>query len=83
MLDDLLKTISPDVLAHALRANQTVVQATLYKFKAYRSFGEALSTSQQINLSKNLNKLNDYLKTDVGREAIAIFGETFEEYCNK
>lgn len=83
MLDDLLKSVSPDVLAHAIRSNQTIVQATLFKFKAYRSFGEALSNSQQVNLSKNLDKLNDFFKTDVGREAIAIFGESFEEYCEK
>ncbi len=82
MLDDLLKSISPDVLAHAIQSNQLVVMATLQKFKAYRSFGEALSHAQQINLSKNLNKLNDFFKTDLGKEAISIFGEAFEDYCS-
>jgi hypothetical protein len=81
MLDDLLKSISPDVLVHAIRSNPLVVQATLHKFVAYRAFGNALNETQQLNLSSNLNKLGDFFKSDAGKEVANLFGEEFITFC--
>lgn len=80
MLDDLLKSISPDTLAHAIKSNPVVVQATLHKFKAYRSFGTAMTNEQQLVLSNNLDKLNDFFKSEEGKQAISIFADEFTKF---
>ena len=45
MLTDLLRIITPDALASAIRSNPKVVQAALQKFEAYSSLGQAMTTS--------------------------------------
>lgn len=83
MLDDILKSISADTLAHAIKSNPTTVLATLHKFKAYRSLGDAMTTEQQITLSNNVNKLNDFFKSEDGKMSIAIFAEEFTKFVKK
>jgi len=81
MLEDILRSVPPDTLAHVLQQNQHIVLATLHKFKAYRSFGQALNDAQQLNLSNNLGKLNDFFKSDDGKAVVDMFGSEFIKFC--
>jgi|APGre2960657373_1045057.scaffolds.fasta_scaffold57505_2 hypothetical protein len=80
MLADLLKIITPETLSHALRSNPKVVIDALSKLETYKSFGEALSVDQQVCVSKNIEKLNDFFKSDSGKIAVSILAEEFTKF---
>lgn len=80
MLEDILKSVSPDTLAHVIKANPAVVVAALHNFKAFRSFGQAMTTEQQLILSSNTDKLNDFFKSEEGKLAISIFADEFTKF---
>lgn len=82
MLTDLLRIITPDALASALRENPKVVQSALQKFESYASLGQAMTVQQQVCVSNNLNKLNLFFKTEPGREAVNGLAEEFVKYVN-
>ena len=82
MLTDLLRIITPDALAAAIRGNPKVVQAALQKFEAYSSLGQSMTTSQQVCVSNNLNKLNTFFKTESGKTAVNGLAEEFVKYVN-
>ena len=82
MLTDLLRIITPDALATALRANPKVVQSALQKFESYASLGQAMTVQQQVCVSNNLNKLNTFFKTDSGKDAVHNLANEFEKYVN-
>ena len=88
----LLRKARPDTIdltgiegirARVIKSNPVAVLATLNNFKAYRSFGAAMTTEQQLTLSANVNKLNDFFKSDDGKLAISIFAEEFSKFVNK
>jgi len=83
MLTDLLKIITPDALAHAIRANPTVVQSALQKFEAYASLGQAMTVQQQVCVSNNLNHLSEFFKTDSGKATVADLANEFQKYIEK
>ncbi len=80
MLTDLLRIITPDALAQALRSNPKIVQAALQKFEAYSSLGHALTIQQQVCISNNLDKLNSFFSTDSGKAAVSMLAEEFSTY---
>ena len=82
MLTDLLRIITPDALASAIRANPKVVQSALQKFESYASLGQAMTVQQQVCVSNNLNKLNTFFKTDNGKTAVNDLAEQFVRYVN-
>ena len=82
MLTDLLRIITPDALAAAIRENPKVVQAALQKFDAYSSFGQAMTVQQQVCVSNNLDKLNLFFKTDTGKDSLNIVAEEFVRFVN-
>jgi len=82
MLVELLRIITPDALAQALRANPKVVQSALQKFEAYSSFGQALNVQQQVCLSNNLDKLSSFFKSSQGKEHLAFLADEFVTYVN-
>ena len=82
MLTDLLRIITPDALASALRENPKVVQSALQKFESYASLGQAMTVQQQVCVSNNLNKLNTFFKTDTGKNAVNGLAEEFVKYVN-
>lgn len=82
MLTDLLRIITPDALAAAIRANPKVVQAALQKFESYASFGQAMSVQQQVCVSNNLNKLAPFFKTDAGKDSLNNLADEFVRYVN-
>ena len=82
MLTDLLRIITPDALASAIRANPKVVQSALQKFESYASLGQAMTVQQQVCVSNNLNKLNTFFKTDGGKTAVNDLAEQFVRYVN-
>lgn len=82
MLTDLLRIITPDALAAAIKANPKVVQSALQKFESYASLGQAMTVQQQVCVSNNLNKLNTFFKTDSGKSAVNDLAEQFVRYVN-
>jgi hypothetical protein len=82
MLTDLLRIITPDALAAAIRGNPKIVQAALQKFEAYSSLGQAMTTQQQVCLSNNLNELSKFFKTDTGKASVNELASEFEKYVN-
>ena len=83
MLADLLQNVTPEQLLHALRTNQTVVQMALHKIDAYKSFGDALTPEQQLYISSNLNKLDEFFMSQTGKDSISILAEEFVKFCKK
>ena len=82
MLVELLRIITPDALAAAIRENPKVVQAALQKFEAYASFGQAMTVQQQVCVSNNLDKLSSFFKTETGKDSLNIVAEEFVKYVN-
>lgn len=82
MLVELLRIITPDALAAAIRANPKVVQAALQKFEAYSAFGQAMTVQQQVCVSNNLDKLSSFFQTQVGKDSLNIVAEEFVKYVN-
>lgn len=83
MIADLLKMVTPEMLVHTLKTNQDTVMGILQKFDAYNSFGSALSTEQQLCISSNLSKANDFFLSKDGKEALSILAEEFVKFCGK
>jgi hypothetical protein len=82
MLTDLLRIITPEALAAAIRANPKIVQSALQKFESYASFGQAMSVQQQVCVSNNLDKLAPFFKTDAGKAKLHDLAEEFVKYAN-
>ena len=82
MLIELLRIITPDALAQALRANPKIVQSALQKFEAYSSFGQALNVQQQVCVSNNLDKLSAFFKSVNGKEHLSFLADEFVVYVN-
>ena len=82
MLTDLLRIITPEALAAAIRANPKVVQSALQKFESYASFGQAMSVQQQVCVSNNLNQLSNFFRTDTGKGKLNDLAEEFVKYVN-
>lgn len=82
MLTDLLRIITPEALAAAIRANPKVVQSALQKFESYASFGQAMSVQQQVCVSNNLDKLSNFFRTDAGKGKLNDLADEFVKYVN-
>lgn len=82
MLVELLRIVTPDALASAIRANPKVVQTALQKFEAYSSFGQAMTVQQQVCVSNNLDKLSSFFKTETGKDSLNIVAEEFVKFVN-
>ena len=82
MLTDLLRIITPEALAAAIRANPKIVQSALQKFESYASFGQAMTVQQQVCVSNNLDKLAAFFKTDAGKGKLNDLAEEFVKYTN-
>lgn len=80
MLSDLLNIITPDALFHAIKTNPNVVYVALQKFESCRSFGEALSKEQQVVISNNLHRVNEYFKSNDGKDLISILADDFVKF---
>ena len=80
MLADLLNVITPDALFYAIKNNPVVVQMALQKFEACRSFGNALSQEQQMVISNNLHRVNEYFKSNDGKDLISILADDFVKF---
>lgn len=82
MLTNLLRIITPDALASALRSNPVIVQAALQKFEAYASLGQALTVQQQVCISNNLDKLNSFFSTEPGKASVSLLADEFSSFVN-
>lgn len=81
MLEQLLKLISPQMMAPNISNNMAQVQQMLSLFdNTYQSFGKALTEPQQVFISKNLDKMDAYFKSETGKEAIGMLVEEFETF---
>lgn len=82
MLADLLKVITPEMLVDAVRRNPVAVLSALQKFDTYVSFGQALTVDQQVCLSMNLTKVNDFLKSEQGKTSLSMLAEEFVNFVH-
>lgn len=80
MLDNLLKSVSPEVLASVIKSNPDIVIATLQRTGIFVTIGQALSNTQQMCISANINKLEDYFKTREGRSSLSLMANEFAEF---
>lgn len=83
MLANILQNVSTEQLLRILKDNQPIVQMTLHKIDAYKSFGEALSNEQQVYISSNLGRVNEFFNTTTGKDSISILADEFVKFCKK
>ena len=80
MLTDLLNIITPEVLFYAIKTNPEAFKNAIQKSDVYASFGNALSQEQQIVISNNLHRINDYFKSEDGKELLSILADDFVKF---
>lgn len=80
MLDNLLRSVSPEVLANLIKNNPEIVIATLQRTGIFVTIGQALTNSQQMCISANINKLDDYFKTKEGQSSLALMADEFTDF---
>lgn len=83
MLAELMKSVTPDMLVTAVKNNPGVVLGMLQKFETYIAFGNALTLDQQLCISANLNKVTEFLKSDVGKSSLSVVAEEFVDFVKK
>ncbi len=83
MLNQLLKSMTPELIIHAIKSNPKVVIETIQKFDTFKLLGQALNTEQQIALSKNADNLNAYLSSVQGRESLSNWVDGFNSFVEK
>ena len=83
MLAELMKSVTPDMLVTAVKNNPGVVLGMLQKFETYIAFGNALTLDQQLCISANLNKVTEFLKSDVGKSSLSVVAEEFVGFVKK
>lgn len=80
MLDNLLKSVSPDVLATVIRNNPDIVISTLQRTGVFMTIGQALSNTQQLCVSNNYMRLGEYFKTKEGMSSLSMMANEFAEF---
>lgn len=80
MLDNLLKSLSPEVLATIMKNNPSIVIATLQRTGIFVTIGQALSNTQQLCISNNVHRLEDYFKTKEGKSSLSLMANEFAEF---
>jgi hypothetical protein len=83
MLENLLKSVSPEVLATAIRNNPALVISTLQHTGVFVTIGQALSNTQQMCISNNINKLEEYFKTKEGKSSLSMMANEFAEFVKE
>ena len=80
MLENLLKSVSPEVLATVIHNNPALVISTLQRTGVFVTIGQALSNAQQMCVSNNIDKLEEYFKTKEGRSSLSLMANEFAEF---
>lgn len=80
MLDVLLKTLSPAKIASMIRENPFATLSVLQNFDSFVSFGNALTTDQQVLLSNNLPRIAEFLKSSEGKASVSVIAESFVDF---
>lgn len=84
MLEQLLKLISPQMIMPNINSNMAQAQKMLSLFEnTYQSFGKTLTQPQQVFISKNLDKMDAYFKSETGKQAVSMLVEEFETFVKK
>lgn len=77
MLDQVLKSLTPDFIVSTIKANPQLVPSVLQKFEAFKVFSNALDTKQQVYISNNMDKLALFFQEKDVKEAIGILADAF------
>ena len=80
MLDNLLKSVSPEILATIFKNNPEMVISTLQRTGIFITIGQALSNVQQLCISNNYTRLDEYFKTKEGRSSLSMMANEFAEF---
>ena len=77
MLENIIKSLTPEIIASTIQTNPLLVSQVLLKFDAFVSFGKALTPEQQTYISSNIDKLSEFFRQDDVKQAIGIIAEAF------
>jgi hypothetical protein len=80
MIESLLKSVSPEVLAAVVKSNPDIVIAMLQRTGLFTTIGQALNTNQQICISTNISRIEDYFKTREGKSSLSMMANEFAEF---
>jgi hypothetical protein len=80
MIENFLKSISPEILASVVKSNPTLVLQTIQRTGIFITIGQALSNTQQLCVSSNIDKLEDYFKTKEGKSSLSLIANEFAEF---
>jgi hypothetical protein len=81
MLPNLINLILSQNIAPDIRNSIAQVQQVSARFdSAYQSFGKALTKDQQALISNNLDKLDEFFKSENGKGIVSMFAEEFEKF---
>ena len=83
MLARLLSVMTPQVIIEAVKANPEVFRKTVQKFDTFKLISNALTTEQQLYVSANLSRVNDFLADDLGRKCIKDFAVELKAFIEK
>jgi hypothetical protein len=83
MLNNILSSLTPEVIAQTIQKNPILVPTVLQKFEAYIAFGQALSVEQQLHISKNIGSLGSFFRSDVGKTSIGLLADEFIKFSSK
>jgi len=77
MLSQVLNNLTPDLIASTIKANPQLVPSVLQRFEAFNAFSKALTTEQQVYISRNIDKLASFFQEPDVKEAIDILAADF------
>ncbi len=82
MLDQLISSLTPDVIMQVIKTNPSLAISVIQKSKSFELLSNCLSEEQQMFLSKNFSLINPFLEGMSGHTAISNWVNEFTSYVN-
>lgn len=81
MLEQILQSVPANQLALAIQQQPLLALAVIKQLKPFQLCGLALSELQQVEVSKHLNRFNDWLASENGKAAVGMMADDFIEFA--
>lgn len=82
MLDQLLRTLTPELVTHAIKSNPKAIVEAIQKFPTFQLLGAGMTPGQQTALSSNIYMINDFLASSEGKTSVSLWAEEFVKFVN-
>ena len=82
MLEQLIRSMTPEMFGILVKNNPHTFLSILQNFRTFQLFGKLLTEEQQIIISKNLAKTDEFLKSEQGKDSVSIMIEEFCKFVN-